>query len=152
MEDEKLLHHEGDRAEHNILAACLHVVKIFKGREVVLHLPDYIWQENGKRDDAADPDPGLRKFLFLWRKEQSDHDSKSEEESRMFVQQAKSGEHAKPHPQPGVSGLNDADQHVNRAHPEPYLKNVHGHQATGSQIHGNNCGTEPREALSETAS
>ena len=83
MEDEKLLHHEGDRAEHNILAAGL---------------PDYIWQENGKRDDAADPDPGLRKFLSLWRKEQSDHDSKSEEESRMFVHQAESRKHTKPDP------------------------------------------------------
>ena len=99
MHHHDLLSNESCRAQDNILAARLHVVEVFQGREMVLDLPCHIGQKDQHCNHTADPNPRLEKFPAFCTEQHANDGCEPKEQCGMLVHQSQTSNHAEPDPQ-----------------------------------------------------
>src|SRR5215218_4296223 len=97
-------------------------------------LPKEIWQGDGERDDAAEPDPRLCKVATLPRAEECNHQADSEKGKRVLIFYGQSGDEAEPKPKAGRAAVDDANEKVNAAGPKERLEDIHGVEVSQRQI------------------
>ena len=101
----------------------------------VAHLPENVWQRDGKRDHAAEPNPFLCKMAVLRCEQKRNEDAATEESHRMFILETEPGKHAEPQPESVRTAVDDAHEQINASHPEEWLERVHGKEIAVGQKH-----------------
>src|SRR5438876_11441716 len=99
MHHHDLLSNESCRAQDNILAARLHVVEVFQGREMVLDLPCHIGQKDQHCNHTADPNSRLEKFPAFCTEQHANDGCELKAQCGMLVRQSQTSNHAEPDPQ-----------------------------------------------------
>ena len=98
MHEECLIEQKWNRTFHHVAAAGSNVSHQFEKRPMMLNVPDYIGQPDQHGDDETDPDPFVRQGAAFACEQESDDNSAAEKKHRPFVENANSGDHAKPNP------------------------------------------------------
>src|SRR6266480_3106090 len=99
-------------------------------------VPQQVRQKNEQRDRAADPEPRASKHTPMRGHEQAETHGGAEDQHRIFVFEAESGDDSEPDPELFVAGFDNAYQQPGAAYPEQRLESVHSQQIVPSENTG----------------
>jgi hypothetical protein len=138
------------RCEHKVTPAGANIAHQIEKGPMMLDIPNQVWQEDRKRNEAANPDPLAGEDPALLGEQQAHHHRQAEHRHGVLGLEARAREHAKPHPQLLISCLDDADHHIGAPCPEERLEGVHGQDVMEDQVDSRAGRTQGRERLRKT--